>query len=336
MQKGNGQNRSQNQRLYVGMHDGVCVVTSPDGGKNWERGRITPLAHAAARLAASPAAPQRAYLAAYEAGVYRTEDGGLTWQHLPSYPTGYAHSVLAHPKEERTVYAGSEPAAIFRSPDGGDTWEECSGFRAVPESKDWNFHSETRDSHVRDLRMAPDDPSYLYAGIEVGGMVGSKDGGGSWKQLPGLNDDIHCVNLSKARPKTVYVATARAPYRSDDEGGHWQIINEGLDRPYTLHIAAAPDDAGLVLVTVSANSRRQNPSFYRSADGGSSWKLIEQIGSGDDMVVAFDWDPNAPGRVYAATEAGRLFCSHDYGESWQQLPVNVPTVAVGAFAVGHS
>ena len=56
-------------RLYVGMHDGVCALTSTDAGKTWQQGQITPLAHAAARLITSATAPQRAYLAAYEARV---------------------------------------------------------------------------------------------------------------------------------------------------------------------------------------------------------------------------------------------------------------------------
>ena len=327
-------NDSAIRRIYVGMHDGVCVVTSSDKGKTWEQGRVTPLAHAAARLSASPATPQRAYLAAYEAGMYRTDDGGLTWQHLSSYPSGYAHSVLAHPKDAGTVYVGSEPAAIFHSSDGGETWEEFAGFQAVPESDQWNFHSETRDSHVRDLRMVPGDPDSLFAGIEVGGMVRSRDGGGSWKQLPGINDDIHCVNLNKAKPQTVYVATARSPYRSDDCGDSWELINAGLDRRYTLHIAAAEDDADLVLVTVSTNARRENPQFYRSADGGRSWQLIESLGSGDDMVVAFDWDSSHPARVYAGTDHGSIYCSQDRGESWEKLPVSLPAIAVGALIVG--
>ena len=328
---------AQDKRVYVGMHDGVCAIISPDGGQTWQQGPITPLAHAAARLTSSPAEPGRAYLAAYEAGVYRTDDGGLTWSHLESYPTDYAHSVLAHPMEAETVYVGSEPAAIFRSSDGGNTWEEFGGFRAVPESSEWGFHAPTRDSHVRDLRVAPNDPRCLYAGIEVGGMVCSHDGGASWRQLPGLDADIHCVHLSGARPRSVYVATARAPYRSDDEGGQWELINAGLDRRYTLHIAAAPDDADLVLVTVSENSRRGNPQFYRSTDGGRSWTLVEGVGQGEnaeDMVVAFDWDPQQPEQVYAGTDGGKLFRSEDRGVTWQQLPVALSTVAVGALVVG--
>ena len=149
---------SAEKTIYVGMHDGVCAVTSDDGGASWQQGPVTPLPHAAARLAASPANPGRAYLAAYEAGVYRTDDEGKTWMHLDSYPSDYAHSVLAHPTEGDTLYVGSEPATVYRSDDGGDTWAELEGFTQVPESVDWSFHSPTRDSHVRDLRVAPDDP----------------------------------------------------------------------------------------------------------------------------------------------------------------------------------
>ena len=329
MQQQNGQ-----RTLYVGMHDGVCTVTTSDGGQTWRQGTITPLAHAAARLSVSPTDAQRAYLAAYEAGVYRSDNGGLTWQHLSSYPSDYAHSVLVHPQDPQTVYAGSEPATIFQSQDGGQTWNECAAFRAVPESQQWFFHSDTRGAHVRDLRMAPHDPRCFYAGIEVGGVVGSHDNAASWQQLPGTHDDIHCISLSAARPQTVYVATARGPYRSDDEGQHWELINEGLQRPYTLHIAAAPDDADVVLVTVSRNAGRQQPQFYRSTTGGRTWQLVEGLGSDADMVVAFEWDPSDPARVYAGTDHGQLFCSLDRGVSWEPLLVKLSTVAVGALAVG--
>ena len=323
-----------NRKLYVGMHDGVCVVTSSDAGRTWKQGQVTSLAHAAARLTASASNSQRAYLAAYEAGVYRTDDGGSTWQPLASYPSDYAHSVVVHPGDPQSVFVGSEPAAIFHSGDGGETWAEYPGFRAVPESSQWGFHAETRESHVRDLTMDPVDPDHLYAGIEVGGMVSSVDGGSSWKQLPGLHDDIHCVNLSQSRPNCVYVATARSPYRSDDAGESWETINEGLDRRYTLHIAAAPDDADLVLVTVSTNARRQNPQFYRSVDAGRHWQLIDSVGSDEDMVVAIDWDPAEPNRVYAGTDGGKIFCSEDRGVSWEPISASVSTIAVGAMVVG--
>ena len=330
---------SADKTIYVGMHDGVCAVTSNDGGASWQQGPVTPLPHAAARLAASPVNSGRAYLAAYEAGVYRTDDGGKTWTHLDTYPSDYAHSVLAHPAEGDTLFVGSEPATVYRSEDGGNTWAEMEGFTQVPESVDWGFHAPTRDSHVRDLRVAPDDPDRIYAGIEVGGMVRSGDGGRSWQQLPGLNDDIHCVALSENRPGSVFVATARAPYRSSDGGNNWELINDGLERRYTLHIAPAPDDASLVLVTVSENARRLNPMFYRSTNAGDSWQPVEDVGQGTEpaeMVVAFEWDPSEPHRVYAGADGGQLYQSTDRGVTWEELPVRLPSVAVGALAVGRN
>ncbi|PKB78549.1 MAG: hypothetical protein BZY88_17825 [SAR202 cluster bacterium Io17-Chloro-G9] len=333
MQTKNGMQRL----LYVGMHDGVCAVSSADGGQTWRQSKVQPLAHAAARLSASASAPGRAYLAAYESRLYRTDDAGETWTSLDSYPSDYAHSVLVHPEDHQLVYAGTEPAAIYRSRDGGENWEECAEFRAVPESINWNFHAPTRDSHVRDLRMAPGNPSQMFAGIEVGGMVRSDDGGDSWQQLQGTNDDVHCIGMSPNLPRTVYVATARAPYRSDDGGETWKLINQGLERTYALHIAAAPGDARVVLLTVSANSRRGEPQLQRSTDGGETWNLVASLGSGTepkDMVVAIDWDLADPNRVYAGTDDGRIFSSEDQGVTWKPLPVNLGTIAVGAMVVG--
>ena len=328
---------SQEKRLiYVGMHDGVCSLSSGDGGKTWQQGPVTQLPHAAARVSVSPVDSRRAWLAAYEAGVYRTDDGGVSWSHVASYPSDYAHSVLADSESADAVLVGSEPAALFRSGDAGASWEECKSFKDVPESTNWGFHAPTRDSHIRDLVVSPGDAGLLYAGIEVGGVVRSTDGGSSWQQLPGLDDDIHCLHLGTDQQRRVYVATASAPYRSSNGGDDWEKINDGLDRRYTLHIAAAPDDADQVLVTVSENAGRKAPQFYRSADGGQSWQLIEGLGEGEEaksMVVAFEWDPSSPDDVYAGTDGGELYHSPDRGETWQQLPVTLPSVAVGALAV---
>lgn len=326
------QENGSRRKIYVGTHDGVCALNSSDSGLDWKPGRITTLTNAAARLSVSPVEPGLAYLAAYEAGVFSTDDGGDTWRQLSSYPTGYAHCVLAHPNDPGVLFVGSEPAAVFRSGDGGQTWEECRGFQEVPEASQWHFHGN-RLSHVRELRMAPGDPDTIFAGIEVGGIVRSSDGGRTWVQLHGTHDDIHFINISKANSRRIYVATAQAPYRSDDGGDSWEVINNGLERRYTLHISAAPHDAGLVLVTVSTNAGRENPQFYRSTDGGGHWELIEPVGSDGDMVVAIDWDTITQDRVYAGTDSGKIYFSDDGGQQWTAMQVRLPTIAIGAMSV---
>ena len=126
---------SQEKRLiYVGMHDGVCSLSSDDGGETWQQGPITQLPHAAARVSVSPVDSRRAWLAAYEAGVYRTDDGGATWSHLASYPSGLCPQRSGRPgicglgsRRQRT--GRPVPLRRFRSVMGG--MQELSGCSRV-------------------------------------------------------------------------------------------------------------------------------------------------------------------------------------------------------------
>ena len=62
--------------------------------------------------------------------------------------------------------------------------------------------------------------------------------------------------------------------------------------------------------------------------------MIDSVGSDEDMVVAIDWDPVEPNRVYAGTDGGKIFCSEDRGVSWEPISAKVSTIAVGAMVVG--
>ena len=319
-------------RLYVGTHDGVLAVSSRDGGRTWSQGPVTPLEHAAAKLAASPANGERAYLAAYESGMYRTDDGGATWRHLDRYPAEHAHSIAAHPDHPDTVYVGSEPAMVFRSDDAGESWEACDGIARVPESSAWTFHWEGRHAHVRDLAFAPGKAGWLYAGIEVGGLVRSKDAGATWEALAGTDPDVHTITFTASRPGTMYAGTAKGPFRSRDWGDNWESIGEKLDKRYVLPILAAPDDAERVLLGVADSSRRKAAQAYLSLDAGRTWDAASGLGTPDDMIVACAWDPSEPARVYAGSDHGRIYVSHDKGTTWDQTDVQLPRIAVGAMA----
>jgi photosystem II stability/assembly factor-like uncharacterized protein len=324
--------REDRTRLIVGTATGVCQVVSSADGAAEIIGPMTPLPHAVARLAVCRERPQVAYLAAYEGGMWRSDDGGETWRQLRSYPVEHAHSVVVDPHDPAIVYVGSEPAAIFHSHDGGATWQECESFRAVPESKHWHFFAP-RHAHVRDLAMAADDAQRLYAGLEVGGVVRSTDGGATWQQLHGPYEDVHSLSVTPARAQTLYAATARQPWRSDDGGETWTAIGAGLPHRYIVPIAAAPDDADVVLVSCSTSFQRQTGVLGRSADGGRSWQKASWPGPHDDMVIAIAWDTMEPQVVFAGTDGGKLYRSTDRGASWQALPVTLDRVAVGGLIV---
>ena len=320
-------------RLYIGAIDGMCTLDVSRNGAEVRQIGALQLEHAAARIAVSTSKQGRVYLAAYESGLWRSDDGGVTWQGLKAYPEPYAHSVAVDPEDGDLVYAGAEPASLHRSKDGGESWEECRAFTTVPESALWGFHGD-RKSHVRELHFQPGDRDLLYAGIEVGGIVRSRDGGSTWEQLIGTDPDIHTIHVSDSRPETVYTATANGPYRSDDGGDSWKLVNSGLARLYSVPVSVAPTDHRRVLVSVSDNAgRRSGAKAYLSTNGGENWSLLT-IGSDDDMVIAYAWDPRDANRVYAGTDSGKLYVSPDAGESWEILDAGLDSIAVGALAVG--
>jgi photosystem II stability/assembly factor-like uncharacterized protein len=320
--------------LLIGLHDGVVSLTSDDG-TSWRQGPVSPLPHAAAKITACPSDPKRAYLAAYEAGVYRTDDLGVTWWRLNSYPTTHAHSLAVHPSNADILFVGSEPASVFVTMNGGSTWDECSAFRDVPEADQWSFHWEGRHGHVRDLRMAHYDANIIFAGIEVGGVIRSMDGGQNWKQLAGLDPDVHTIQIDPVQRGTVLVATAAGPYRSEDNGDSWEYVDGGLERSHTIPLAMSSGDPERVLVGAASSARRQDAESYLSTNGGRAWRRLEGVGSSEDMVVAWAWDSVDPSRAYAGTDAGKICASSDHGESWRMLEVDLPRVAVGAMAVAY-
>ncbi len=320
-------------RLYIGAHDGVRTLDVDRAGRGVETVGELALGHAAARLAVSGAAEGRVYLAAYESGLWRSDDGGATWHGLESYPEPYAHSVAVDPDDADLIYVGAEPAALYRSTDGGETWEECRAFSGLPEAAQWGFHG-SRKSHVRELRIRPGERGSIYAGIEVGGIVRSRDGGATWEQLRGTDPDIHTIHISESRPETVYAATANGPYRSDDGGDMWRLVNSGLEKRYSVPVSAAPGDHRRALISVSDNAgRRSGARAYLTTDAGESWARLN-IGADDDMVIAYSWDPHDPSRVYGGTDSGRLYVSDDGGEDWEEIDAGLDSIAVGALAAG--
>ena len=321
-------------RIFIGMHDGVTTLTSADGAE-WKQGPVSPLEHAAAKVAVAPSSSERAYLVAYEAGVHRSDDGGLTWRQLSAFPTDHAHSLAIHPQDPDTVYVGSEPASVYCTRDGGASWEECSAFRAVPGADEWSFHWEGRHAHVRTLCISPADPNVLYAGIEVGGILRSRDGGGTWEHLHGAHPDVHKVIGSPSLPSTVYAATAHGPYRSDDGGDTWEDIGEGLERRHNIPIVQSPDDHNLVIAGVASSARRKDAQAVRSTDGGRSWTRIAGLGAEENMVVALVWDSADANRVFAGTDQGVIYASDDRGATWRVICDSLPTVAVGAMAAAR-
>jgi len=189
-------------------------------------------------------------------GPYRSVDRGERWERLDFTGETEVWSILVHPTRPRTLYAGTAPVGIFRSDDGGDTWRRLPA--RSPDRVKMSFA-------CRVMRLAADParPDELYATLEVGGVLRSRDGGESWEDMsaalvalaeqPHLKSRIqsdsdtegmldgHAVCVSAAAPGTVFLAVRMGLFRSADRGAGWQDIEIGRFSPLTY----ARDVAGI-------------------------------------------------------------------------------------------
>lgn len=107
-------------------------------------------------------------------GLFRSEDGGKSWQKVV-LPSTHSHpdvmAIAPHPRDARTIYVGTHEAGVFKSTDGGKTWREV------------NAGLGGRDVHG--LAIDPNAPDKLHAAVREGGEGISRtaDGGGRWTRV---------------------------------------------------------------------------------------------------------------------------------------------------------
>ena len=119
----------------------------------------------------------------------------------------------------------------------------------------WTYPLPPHTPHVMWFAAHPQDRSRLLAGIEVGGLVHTADGGRSWSLVgEGINPDIHGLAIAPSQPEVVWAATPAGIYRSEDDGTHFRECNAGLPRRYARPIAVdcADDRVAYTVVTHTA------------------------------------------------------------------------------------
>ncbi|MEM6774336.1 MAG: hypothetical protein AAF640_05785 [Pseudomonadota bacterium] len=184
-------------------------------------------------------------------GVYRSRDGGLSWENMGLERSEHIGRILIHPEDSDTILVAAEgplwssggERGVYRSTDGGTSWTQVL---AVDEN-----------TGATDLEFHPDDPGVVYAatyerrrtvwsfhaGGAGSGIWKSSDGGASWREvtrgLPSADDDVEIGKIG---------------------------------------LAVTPADADRVYATIEASDGRQG--FYVSTDRGESWTRRNEYISG--------------------------------------------------------
>ena len=312
-------------RLYAATGDSVARLDESDG--SW-RVRLSLAGSGAQCLAVDPADSDTVYAGLADGGVRRTSDGGETWVDCGlSAPQVFSIAVSA---ADGAVYAGTEPSALYRSDDRGESWHELTGLLELPSRPTWSFPPRPWTSHVRWIAPSPHDANVVLAGIELGGLMRSTDGGETWEdQRPGSQPDVHSLAWHPQVEGRAYEAGGGGAAWSVDWGDTWSPADEGRDRHYTWSVAVDPVDPELWYVSASTGPfaahgmRGGDPQahVYRRRNGG--WDTL--AGGLPEPLPAMPYALVATqGRLLAGLSNGELWESPDRGESWRACELDEP------------
>lgn len=270
-------------------------------------------------VATDPEDPDTIYVGTSDEGVFKSGDGGRSWDRL----SGVAHpriTALAVSPVDGAVYAGTEPSSLFVSRDGGERWRELEGLKNLPSAPTWSFPPRPWTSHVRAVALSHEDPNLIVAGIELGGIVRSPDGGKTWQdQRPGAVADCHSLATHPKAASTVYEAGGTGFAESEDFGDTWRQDTEGLDLRYAWGLAVDPEDPQTVYVSAASGPGRAHGRGFSDAAiyvrRAGRWEpVLEHL---REFPYALAADPERPGSLYAGFGDGEVHLGKN--GSWRKV-----------------
>ena len=296
--------------MPVGESNKFVYDTSPETGKpltthqwydgtqhSWDFKRVW-------HLEPSLKDPDVVYAGVEDAALFRSSDGGQTWQELsglrghvtgPQWQPGAGgmclHTILIDPADHNRLFIAISAAGAFRSDDGGQTWKPINrGLRSeyIPDETAEVGHC------VHRIALHPSRPGVLFM-QKHWDVLRSEDAGESWSEVSGnLPSDFgFVIDVHAHEPNTIYVV----PIKSDSE--HY------------------PPDGKL--------------RVYRSRSGGHEWEALTKGLPQSNCYVnvlrdAMAVDSLDPCGVYFGTTGGQVYVSADAGDSWAPIVRDLPPV----------
>jgi photosystem II stability/assembly factor-like uncharacterized protein len=331
----------------VAMEDSVLMFESSNTG--WKKVHESLKGTHPQCIAFDPNNPNRAYCGTFGGGLWKTDDGGQTWDSIGkerisssdvmSVSVSSLEGGGKSNKEFNTIYVGTEPAAFYRSDDGGESWDKMSSLNNLSSSSSWSFPPRPWTSHVRWIESDKTKPGYVYVAIEAGALVQSHDGGKSWiDKVQGGPYDTHTLATHKKMPGRLYSAAGDGYFESYDYGQSWKRSNTAVLRHhgYLAGLAVDADDPQIIIVSASqwagqahfleaAESviyRRTSSEKRRNVNDANveEWKLVSNglPKSTGTLISILAANPKIAGAFYALNNRG-IFCSTDSGISWKMI-----------------
>jgi photosystem II stability/assembly factor-like uncharacterized protein len=313
-------------RLYASQSSGwfgQLIQRSNDGGKSWEPmgNQFTydgvPGTHQwydgtphpwefkrVWNLQPSLTDPDTVYAGVEDAALFRTSDGGRTWEELsglrghgsgPKWAPGAGgmclHTILLDPGDPRRIFIAISAAGAFRSDDAGTTWRP--------------INRGLRSQHIPDPEA------------EVGHCV-------------------HRIGMHRSRPGVLFMQKHWDVMRSDDAGDSWREVSGDLPTDFGFTLGVHAHEPETVYVVPIKSDSEHYPlegklRVYRSRNGGCEWEALTKGLPQRDCYVnvlrhGMAVDSLDPCGVYFGTTGGQVYGSADAGDSWTPIVRDLPAV----------
>ena len=287
------------------------VFRTTDGGKTWTKVLYVDANTGCADITQDPGDPDILYAGMWQfrrqphffssggvgSGVYRTKDGGETWEKVTKgLPSGHLGriAVAVAPSRPSTVYAVVEAkkTALYRSDDFGETWREMND----------SFNIQARPFYFAHIFVDPLDHNRVY---KPGLMLTFSDDGG--KTFTGsiiggnsVHSDHHALWIHPKDTNVVLTGTDGGVYQSLDRGQHWRHLNV-LPVSQFYRVNYDNDTPYNVYGGLQDNGTWMAPSQWTGGVSNHQWR---SIGGGDGFAVVPDAvDPDI---VYVESQGGRI------------------------------
>ena len=248
--------------------------------------------------------PDVVYAGVEDAAIFRSDDGGQTWQELPGlrrhdtsgiWQTGGGgfclHTIILDPIDPNRIYIAISAAGAFRTDDGGQTWKP--------------INQGLRSEYIPD------------SNAEVGHCV-------------------HRIAMHPSRPDVLFMQKHWDVLRSDNAGDDWHEVSGNLPSDFGFVVDVhAHEPETIYVVPIKSDSEHYPPEgklrVYRSRTGGNEWEALTNGLPQSDCYVnvlrdAMAVDNLASCGVYFGTTGGQVYASADAGDTWNAIVHDLPAV----------
>ncbi len=338
---------------------GGTLFKTSDGAESWSTtGQIGVDA-----LAVDPTSPRTVYVVRDGSNVYKSTDGGRSWNILAEYfyPGATARTLAVDPTNARTLYAGMNSIGVYKSADGGETWNAANNgmtnrtvvalvfdpsnpqtlyagtlnggvFKSTDGAESWSAaNGDLTDMTALALAIDPTDPQTLYAGTSLAGVFKSTNGGELWGEAKnGLTSFLITeLAIDPSNPLALYAATIDGGvFKSANGGGNWGPRSRGLIGPGTFALAIDPSNPQTLYAGTTGRA-----GVFKSTDGGENWS---ESGNGLSrllIISALAIDPTNPHTLYAGAVDGGVYKSTNSARGWDAANSGLPSSPVTTLAI---